>query len=283
MSAFEQHEPQPIETSPNDEVLGGNLLSMGHIKDPRHKQYQRTLNDIFDEQREKFPTILEFVEYDPKTGSRVVRYDPFKPEQQNTELIDSKSFLYSLAQLNKIVSYDPEFNENINLLVDEKNKRDWVAATNKGPIEIAMGLQHPESISGIGITFGDNDGGKHDYRITMSFYNEDNHMTSQVLDITPSSMTTNTKQFFLLNHVVENISRIKIQLEEQTTDATSRYALKNISIFNYTNSSLLRSMSEHNIILCQEIENPIFLKEMSKDDIDILKEDGNNNNPAPTN
>lgn len=271
MSEFTHEEPAPIETPQNDETLGGNFLSIGHIKDPRHRQYLRTLDTIFDMQREKFPTILEFVEFDPKTGSRIVTYDPFKPENQGVELIDAKSFLYSLAAPSMIVSYDTKFNENINLLVDEKNKIPWSVETANGPIKIAMRLQNTETISGIGITFNN----FRPYKITASFFNEEGHMISQILEAAPA-MSTNLKQFFLLNNPVENITKVSIELEEQTTDAMSVYSLKNISIFNYTNNPLLRSMYENNIIELQEIENPVFLKEMPKDDI------LGDNNPAPS-
>jgi hypothetical protein len=81
-----------------------------------------------------------------------------------------------------------------------------------------------------------------------------------------SSPRTNNKQFFILENPVENINRVTIQLKENTTDDKSIYQLTNISIFNYVNKDLLRSMGDNNIIEYNEINNPIFLKEATEPD-----------------
>jgi hypothetical protein len=269
MSAFDQTEPEPISTPPNDEILGGNFLDISHIRDPRHREYLRKANTFFDEIREKFDKTLEFIEYDRTTGQRTILYNPFEVHNQGMTLIDTNSFLYSLCQISMIVCYDTKFNNNINLLTDEKNKTTW-NATAPGETKIAIKLADSlDKINGVAITF-DNVEGKHDYQFTVSFINESNQVVSQILNAIPSSRT-NTKQFFILNSTVENIGRITIELKEVTTDSVSTYNLKNISILSFVNRQLLKGMADNNIIEYQEIDNPVFLKELPKEDVSILE------------
>jgi hypothetical protein len=268
MSAIEQTEPEPIVTPPNDEVLGGNFLDISHIRDPRHREYLRKANTYFDENREKFDKTLEFVEYDRTTGQRTILYNPFEVHNQGMNLIDTNSFMYSLCQVSMIVCYDTKFNNNINLLVDEKNKSTW-SATAPGETKIAIKLSDSfDKINGVAITFDNTE--NRVYQLTVSFINDSNQVISQILNATPSSRT-NTKQFFILNNTVENIGRVTIELKEQTTDSTSTYNLKNISILSFVNRQLLKGMADNNIIEYQEIDNPIFLKELPKDDVSILE------------
>jgi hypothetical protein len=269
MSAFEQTEPEPISTPPNDEVLGGNFLDISHVRDPRHREYLRKANTFFDEIRERFNKTLEFVEYDRATGQRTVLYNPFEPQNEGMSLIDTNSFMYSLCQISMIVCYDIKFNDNINLLTDEKNKTTWSAVTTAGETKIAIKLADSfDMINGVAITFDNSE--KHDYQFTVSFINDSNQIISQIFNATPSSRT-NTKQFFILNSPVENIGRITVELKELTTDGTSTYNLKNISILSFVNRQLLKGMADNNIIEYQEIDNPIFLKELAKDDVSILE------------
>lgn len=258
MSAFrQQHEPEPVITHPNDETLGGNFLDIGHIRDPKHRQFIRALSTYIDEDKEKFKKHLEFVEYDPSSGTRNIIYSPFDPQFKNTELIRKDSFLYSLSDVAVIVCFDPKFNENINLLTDEKNKQIWKAII-PGETKIALKLQNKDHIEGVGITVPSTL--ECVYEITVSFINEDNHIVSQIFK-QQSSSRTQLKQFFILENPVDNINRITVELKEQTTDETSVYTLQNISIFNGVNRELLRSMSDSSIIEYHEMNNPVFLKE----------------------
>lgn len=258
MSAFrQQHEPEPVITHPNDETLGGNFLDIGHIRDPKHRQFIRALSTHIDENKEKFKKHLEFVEYDPSSRTRNIIYSPFDPQFKNTELIVKDSFLYSLSSVAVIVCFDPQFNENIGLLTDEKNQEIW-RATVDGETKIALKLQNKDHIEGVGITI--NASTQRDYLITVSFINEDNHVVSQIFQ-KKSSSRTNLKQFLILENPVDGINRITVELKELTTDAKSVYNLKNISVFNYVNNDLLRSMGDNNIIEYDEINNPVFLKE----------------------
>ncbi len=261
MSAFNQTEPEPT-TPKNDETLGGNFLDIGHIADQRHKQYLRTLSTYIDEDREKFNKQLEFVEYDPATNQRVIIYSPFEPKFEGTGLISVNTFLYSLSEIATILCFDTKYNENINLLTDEKNKIPW-GATTPGPTKIAIKLAKNDNINGIGITFFNPD--NRDYQFTVSFINESNYIVSQILNKTPASRT-HLKQFFILNNEVQSINRITIELKENTTDLDNVFSLLNISIFNTVNKPLLRSMEENNLIEYTEIDNPVYLREPPKED-----------------
>ena len=178
MSAFQQKEPEPITTSTNDETLGGNFfLDVGHIRDPRHRQYIRTLSTYIDESKEKFNKQLEFVEYDPTPGTRQIMYNPFNPKLKNTELIPKSSIPYSVSDVAVIVCFDPKFNENINVLTDEKNKQTWTA-TVPGETKIALKLQNRDHIEGVAVSIPSVF--ERDYEITVSFINEDNHVKSDI-------------------------------------------------------------------------------------------------------
>lgn len=263
MSAFNQTEPEPVATHTNDETLGGNFfLDVGHIRDPRHRQYIRTLSTYIDESKEKFNRQLEFIEYDPTTGTRHVIYNPFDPKLKGIELIPKSSFLYSLSDVAVIVCFDPKFNENINVLTDEKNQNIWTA-TVPGETKIALKLQNKDHIEGVAMSIPS--AFERDYEITVSFINEDNHVVSQIFKQQPSSRTHN-KQFLILENPVDGINRITVELKERTTDENSVYMLQNISIFNHVNRELLRSMSDNSIIEYQEINNPVFLKESTEPD-----------------
>ena len=222
MSAFNQTEPEPVATHTNDETLGGNFfLDVGHIRDPRHRQYIRTLSTYIDESKEKFNNQLEFVEYDPASGTRHIIHNPFNPKLNNTELIPKSSFLYSLSDVAVIVCFDPKFNENINVLTDEKNKQIWNAAV-PGETKIALKLQNKDHIEGIGITIPP--AIECEYEITVSFINEDNHVVSQIFK-QQSSSRTQLKQFFILENPVDNINRVTVELKELTTDENSNICI----------------------------------------------------------
>jgi hypothetical protein len=257
MSAVNQIEPES-NTPQNDITLGGNLLSLAHVKDARARQLHRILGDHMDENREKFYQQIEFVERDKDTGYHRIFASPFDPSLVGTNLVPVDSFMYQLSPIATIRSYDPNLNERINLVTDEVNTQVWTVSL-EGAIKIAINLQNPnENVHGIGITF-DNIRITN-YKMTISFINEDNKIKSEIINVLTSART-NTKQFFLLNNIVDNINRITIQLEENTTDTPCRYEIKNISVFNYVNKNLLRSMAKNNIIYVDEIDNPIFLKE----------------------
>lgn len=261
---------EPTAPAPSDSILGGNFLSVGHLRSPQHKEIIRALDTYLDEIREDFENkILEFVEVDRNTGQRVIIYNPFKPEVQGTVLVNADSFLYELCEIGVIVCYDKKFNSNIALLVDEKNKRAWNATIPEGETKIAIKLANKHSkIAGVGLTF--DDATSRDYEVTVSFITEGNVTKSQLLKIKPSSRTNN-KQFFALNSTIDNISRVTIDLKEITTDSVSTYNLRNISIFSTINRELLRSMADNNIIEFFEIDNPIFLKEAPQEDLSIFE------------
>lgn len=263
MSAFNQTEPQPIVTPQNDETLGGNFLEIGHIRDPRHRQYLRKLNTIFDEDREKFTKQLEFIEYDPATKSRKIVYSPFKPEFEGTDLIDSKTFMYSLSKIAVILCFDTKFNENISLLLDETNELTWTAKT-PGPTKLAIKLENNDNIEGIGITFDNSMGSQYDF--TVSFINESNQIVSQILNAS-ASILSSRKQFFILKNPVNSINRITLELTEIGPEQEQQiFYLRNISVFNYVNKYLLGAMFNSNIISYNEIDNPVYLREAPKED-----------------
>lgn len=275
MSAFNQTEPQPAPTPKNDETLGGNFLEIGHIRDPKHRQYIRTLSTLFDEDREKFTKWLEFVQYDPVTKSRKIIYSPFQTKVEGTDLIDSKTFMYSLSKIAVILCFDTKFNENISLLTDETNKQVWHART-PGPTKIAIKLENNDNIEGIGITIDNTIIPQ--YEFTVSFINESNQIVSQILKANTSHLSNN-KQFFILKNPINNINRITLELTEITdSDDGESFDLKNISVFNYVNRDLLGAMSDSNIISYQEVDNPVYLREAPKEDTsdNPLMTDSNN-------
>lgn len=254
-----QQTPMADGTNENDEVLGGNVLQMDHIKDYKHKQIFRDLNDFFDYRREKVPEEIGIGIFpDKKCKVFQVVTNTFNEGINNSLYIESNSFMYDPIPISFIACDDSRYNEKIGLLTDKAvlGMHQW-----DGPIgaetKIGLRLQKPDIISGITIAFPD--ATKQKYIIGIQMVNEDAEVVSEVMGVEISQFS-NMQQVIAFKNPIPDIDKVLIHLKIDTQEEDYQTHVFHIDVLRDVNRELLKSMSKANIFPFQLIENPVFVK-----------------------
>lgn len=266
-----QQTPLADGTNPNDEVLGGNVLNMDHIKSYKHKQLLRDLSDFIDYRKAKVPEDFAtgiFIDADNKVFQVVANT---KTEDLNNKVfVDAESYLYDTVKVKFIACNDKNYNEKISLITDKGviGQHVW-----DGPIgqktRIGMRLNEISMVSGITISIPD--ATKQKYKIAIQLVDENNDIISEVMDVDISQFS-NMQQIIAFNNPIPDIDRVFVYLDIDTDNEDYQAHVFHIDVLKDVNRNLLKSMSNLNILPYQLLENPVFVRK-DKTNIDNEGED----------
>jgi hypothetical protein len=266
-----QQTPMADGTNENDEVLGGNVLNMDHIKSYKHKQLLRDLSDFIDYRRAKVPEDFGTgIFLDPNNRVYQIVANTKSEDLNNKVFIDSEAFLYDTVKVKFIACDNKNYNEKISVLTDKGilGLQVW-----DGPIgaktRIGMRLDGLSLVAGFTISFPDSTTQK--YKVDVQMVDDNNDIVSEVMGIEPSRFT-NMQQIFAFANPMPDIDRFFIYLDVDTDDEDYQAHVFHIDVLKDVNRDLLKSMSNSNMIPYQLLENPVFVKK-DKTNIDNDGED----------
>ena len=245
-----------------------SVITLGNIKNQKHIKFIQSVSDIFDEYRGNIPDDLAFTRF--KGMSHTILFNTANPELNGKSLIqfDNDKVLFAPVQIQSLICSDPSNNATINILTQPKNNQIWEAKSDEGRIKLLINLKDKTPITGFSIRFADSVRTK--YRMSLTIFNDENEVLTQVINGMESSWETNSQQFFQLTDPVEGATRAILDLE---LVGTNDYVWKvnNISLYSNMNLESLKSLAELGVITWSLVRNTVLVNKLDDETSGLLK------------
>lgn len=246
------------------------VIQLDGIKKDKHKLTLRQISDLFDENRGQILDDVAFTKFD--NNNHTILFNTKSPELNGKTLIpyDNDKILFAPVSVKIGMCNEPEFNTSVNLLFNSDNgkKRLWEARSNAPILSFRINLKEPSSIGGFSMMFGDST--KTKYRMSIILANENNEILSQVNGL-ESSWDSNNQQFFQFTKMVEDVSKVKLDVELVGQNKDFEWKMNNISFYSNMNMESLKNLNNLGIINWTLAQNPLFIKDLK--DEQVLKEE----------
>ena len=239
-----------------------SVITLGNIKNDKHRNFIKYVSDIFDENRGNIPDDLAFTKFSGMTHT--ILFNTANPELNGKSLIqfDNDKILFAPVQIQSLICSDPQNNPTINILTQPKNNQVWNAKSDANIIKLLINLKDKSPIGGFSIRFSDST--KTKYRMTLTLANDDGDVLSQVPAGMDSSWDTNSQQFFQLANQVEGVTKAIMDIELVGQNKDFEWKVNNISLYSNMNLESLKSLSELGVITWSLVQNAVFMKSLEQ-------------------
>ena len=245
------------------------VIQLDGIKKDKHKLTLRQISDLFDENRGQILDDVAFTKFD--NNNHTILFNTKSPELNGKTLIpyDNDKILFAPVSVKIGMCNEPEFNTSINLLFNSDNgkKRLWEARSNSPMLSFRINLKESSDIGGFSMMFGDSTRTK--YRMSIILANENNEIISQVNGL-ESSWDSNNQQFFQFTKIVEDVSKVKLDIELVGQNKDFEWKINNISFYSNMNMESLKTLNNLGVINWTLTQNPLLIKDLKEDQ--VLKE-----------
>lgn len=251
-----------------------SYIELSNIKNLQHRQFIKKISDIFDQNYGKITGHLGLTRFDNFTGSHTLIFNTLSPEFNGKQLVTvgTSGLLYSITDIEQLVSDEPENNNNIGLLKQPENNLTWEAKSANDTIRLVIKLKEISQVNGFSIVF--DDAVDTTYKIKEGvFLNSENEIISKI-DSVVFSDKSNGRQFVQLVNKIEDIDRIVLDIEcadKNRAFGAYVWSMSNITIYSYMDMEALTSLGKQKAIIHIPISNPVLLREGPKDTDMLLR------------
>jgi len=245
-----------------------SVISLDGIKNQKHRNFIKYVSDIFDENRGNIPDDLAFTRFNG--SNHTILFNTANPELNGKSLVqfDNDKVLFAPAEIQSLICNDPANNPTINTLILPNNKNTWEARSDDKILKIMINLKDKTPIAGFSVKF--NDSTKTKYRMSLTLFNDEKSVLSQVPTNMDSSWDTNNTQFFQLATLVEGVTKAVMDIELVGQNKDFEWKVDNISFYSNMNLESLRALSDSGIITWSLIQNSVFVKELDEKSKELL-------------
>jgi hypothetical protein len=245
-----------------------SVITLGNIKNDKHRNFLKYVSDIFDENRGNIPDDLAFTRFNGT--NHTILFNTSNPELNGKSLVqfDNDKVLFAPAEIQSLICNDPANNPTINTLIIPNNKNTWEAKSDAPILKIMINFKDKTPISGFSTKFADST--KTKYRMSLTLFNDEKNVLSQVPTNIDSSWETNNTQFFQLATVVEGVTKAVIDIELVGINKDFEWNVDNISFYSNMNLESLKALSDSGIITWSFIQNSVFVKELDEKSKELL-------------
>ena len=247
-----------------------SVIQLDGIKNEKHKAVIRLISDIFDENRGNIREDVAFTKFDHE--KHTILFNTKSPELDGTFLIpyDNDKVLFAPATVKIGLSSETEFNSSVNLIFNKNNgkKRVWEVVSNNKKMALLIQMQDKTPIAGFSVMFADSI--KTKYRMDITLANEKGEVISQAAGGMETSYDSNNHQFFQFTNVVENVLKIKMEIEVAGTNTEYEWKINNVSFYSNMNLESLKNLNNIGVINWTLVPNAILMKDL-KEDPQLLK------------
>jgi hypothetical protein len=237
-----------------------SVITLDGIKNQKHRNFIKYVSDIFDENRGNIPDHLAFTRFNGT--NHTILFNTANPELNGKSLVqfDNDKVLFAPAEIQSLLCNDPANNPTINTLILPDNKNTWEAKSDDKIIKIMINFKDKTPIAGFSAKFAD--ATKTKYRMSLTLFNDERNVLSQVPTNMDSSWDTNNTQFFQLATPVEGATKAVMDIELVGTNKDFVWKIDNISFYSNMNLESLKALSDSGIITWSFIQNSVFVKEL---------------------
>ncbi len=245
-----------------------SIISLDSIKNQKHRNFIKYVSDIFDENRGNIPDDLAFTRFNG--SNHTILFNTANPALNGKSLVqfDNDKVLFAPAEIQSLICNDPANNPTINTLILPNNKNTWEAKSDDKILKIMINFKDKTPISGFSVKF--NDSTKTKYRMSLTLFNDEKSVLSQVPTNMDSSWDTNNTQFFQLATLVEGVTKAVMDIELVGQNKDFEWRVDNISFYSNMNLESLKSLSDSGIITWSLIQNSVFVKELDDKSKELL-------------
>jgi len=245
-----------------------SVITLGNIGNEKHRKFIQKVSDVFDENRGNIPDDLAFTRFNGT--NHTILFNTANPELNGKSLIqfDNDKILFAPAEIQSLICNDPSNNPTINTLIIPNNKNTWEAKSDANIIKIMINFKDKTSISGFSAKF--NDATKTKYRMSLTLFNDEKNVLSQVPTNMDSSWETNNTQFFQLATLVEGVTKAVMDIELVGQNKDFVWKIDNISFYSNMNLESLKALSDSGVITWSLIQNSVFVKELDDKSKELL-------------
>lgn len=245
-----------------------SVITLGNIGKEKHRKFIQKVSDIFDENRGNIPDDLAFTRFNG--SNHTILFNTANPELNGKSLVqfDNDRVLYAPAEIQSLICNDPANNPTINTLIIPNNKNTWEAKSDANIIKIMINFKDKTPIAGFSTKF--NDSTKTKYRVSLTLFNDEKNVLSQVPTNMDSSWETNNTQFFQLATLVEGVTKAVMDIELVGQNKDFVWKIDNISFYSNMNLESLRALSDSGIVTWSLIQNSVFVKELDDKSKELL-------------
>ena len=245
-----------------------SVITLGNIGKEKHRKFIQKVSDIFDENRGNIPDDLAFTRFNG--SNHTILFNTANPELNGKSLVqfDNDRVLYAPAEIQSLICNDPSNNPTINTLIIPNNKNTWEAKSDANIIKIMINFKDKTPIIGFSTKF--NDATKTKYRVSLTLFNDEKNVLSQVPTNMDSSWETNNTQFFQLATLVEGVTKAVMDIELVGQNKDFVWKIDNISFYSNMNIESLKALSDSGVITWSLIQNSVFVKELDDKSKELL-------------
>lgn len=246
-------------------------MSLGGIKNDKHRSTLRHISDIFDEARGNIQEDVALTKFD--NYNHVILFNTRTPDLNGKTLIpfDNDKLLFAPIDLKMLICSDPRNNDTVNILSQPKNKQEWFATSDEGLIKLLIIFNEKTKVAGYSIRYAD--ATKTKYRSFITLMNNKDDILSQIAKGVESSWDTNNQQFYQFTNEIDGVEKVIIDLQVVGTNVFE-WKLDSVILYSNMNQESLKSLSDIGVIQWEMVPNTTNMKDSSEEVDQILKMSG---------